>query len=64
MVNENTRVCSLRFENGKKTSPFDWLSILPFQKKKKRHRALPWNSDTQLDAEPVELDERLDDHEA
>ena len=34
MVNENTRVCSLRFENGKKTIPFDWLSILPFQKKK------------------------------
>ena len=45
MVNENTRVCSLRFENGKKTSPFDWLPILPFQKKKKkkkRHIALPW----------------------
>ena len=48
MVNENTRVCSLRFENGKKTSPFDWLPILPFKKKKKkkkkkkRHIALPW----------------------
>ena len=41
-VNENTRVCSLRFENGKKISPFDWLPILPFQKKKKRHRARPW----------------------
>ena len=44
MVNENTRVCmrSLRFENVKKASPFDWLPILPFQKKKKRHIALPW----------------------
>ena len=43
MVNEKTRMCSLCLENGKKTSLFDWLPILPFQKKKKkRHIALPW----------------------
>ena len=60
MVNENTRVCSLRFENGKKTSPFDWLPILPFQKKKKKkkkktHVFLKWLASLVSDREKRNL---------
>ena len=37
MVNENTRVCSLRFENGKKTGPFDWLPITLAEEEEEAH---------------------------
>ena len=57
MVNENTRVCSHQIENGKKTSPFDWLPFCPSGRRRRCTELFHRSSDTQIDAEPGTLDE-------